>query len=302
MMSDPKNRLLACLGASALLVWATTAAQSGDAKSPEDAADTPIATEMPLTDYLSAVISRGAPLYNNGMPEACAAVYATALEAAAYTGGWRMEREQRLALAYQLDLAAVVEDPSERAWAYRRMIDTLLSGEPMSMPPMADARVLYDFGDPDEARRWRVVVDGVMGGRSTGQIQQQDNTLVFEGATSLRNNGGFSSIRAPVPAGSAAGYDALRIRVMGDGRTWILGARGNSMRADSYWERFETTEGEWQTVTVPISGMVRQYFGTPIAGRLQPAAVSGVEFYIYDKQAGPFRLHIDRIEAVRLGS
>ena len=89
---------------------------------------------------------------------------------------------------------------------------------------------------------------------------------------------------------------------MGDGRTWILGARGNSMRADSYWERFETTEGEWQTVTVPISGMVRQYFGTPIAGRLQPAAVSGVEFYIYDKQAGPFRLHIDRIEAVRLGS
>ena len=86
----------------------------------------------------------------------------------------------------------------------------------------------------------------------------------------------------------------------GDGRTWILGARGRSdTGADSYWSRFETRAGEWQTVTVPITEMVRQYFGTPIRGILLPSEVSGVEFYIYDKQAGAFRLEVDTIEAVR---
>ena len=85
----------------------------------------------------------------------------------------------------------------------------------------------------------------------------------------------------------------------GDGRTWILGARGAGTRGESHWERFETTRDAWQTVTVPIRSMVRQYFGTPIEGRLEPDEVRGLEFYIYDKQAGPFRLQIDRIEAVR---
>ena len=263
-------------------------------------AQTP-APQMALENFLANAIERGVPLYNNGNPRACADVYATALEAVAYGDGWGIETEQRVALEYQLGMAASNSDPAEQAWAYRRLIDTLLSGEAMSLPETADSRTLFEFADPDEAQRWRVVVDGVMGGLSTGGLAQQDNTLVFTGETSLRNNGGFSSIRAPVPAGSVAGYDALRIRVMGDGRTWILGARGAGNRGDSYWERFETTEGEWQTVTVPIMGMVRQYFGNPIAGRLQPAAVRGVEFYIYDKKAGPFRLQIDRIEAVRSG-
>jgi hypothetical protein len=72
------------------------------------------------------------------------------------------------------------------------------------------------------------------------------------------------------------------------------------MRGDSFWTRFDTREGEWLTITVPIAGMVRQYFGRPIEGRLQPSAVRGLEFYIYDKQAGPFRLQVDRIEAVRV--
>jgi hypothetical protein len=71
------------------------------------------------------------------------------------------------------------------------------------------------------------------------------------------------------------------------------------MGADSYWSRFETTSGEWQTVTVPVTDMVRQYFGTPIQGKIQPSGVRGVEFYIYDEQAGPFRLEVGQIEAVR---
>lgn len=263
----------------------------------------PSAPKPALSAYLGRTIERGVPLFNQGIPEACASVYATALEAIASSEGWGFDAQQRDDLASMLDVTATIEPPVERAWAYRRIIDTLLSGESLSTPDLTDTRVLFDFSSAQDVERWRIVLDGVMGGRSTGSLEQKQGSMIFSGETSLDNNGGFSSARAPVPAGSLDGYDALRIHVMGDGRTWILGARNRSgMGADSFWTRFKTQQGEWQTVTVPIADMVRQYFGTPISGTLQPSAVRGVEFYIYDKQAGAFRLQVERIEAVRTRS
>ncbi|MEE4175777.1 MAG: CIA30 family protein [Xanthomonadales bacterium] len=256
-------------------------------------------TSQSMDSYLLRAIERGAPLFNDGNPEACAAVYATALEGVATNGGWGMEEAQRANLADWLELTAVIDDPIQRAWAYRGVIDDILEGKSVEAPKLAASLPLFDFADPGELERWRVVVDGVMGGRSTGSLRIEDERLIFTGETSLRNNGGFSSIRAAVPAGSLAGYSALRIRVRGDGRTYILGASSRSGRGDSYWTPFDTEADTWVTVTVPVTDMVRQYFGTPIQGRLRPASVAGVEFYIYDKQEGPFRLEVAQIEAVR---
>jgi monofunctional biosynthetic peptidoglycan transglycosylase len=256
-------------------------------------------TAVSMDTYLQRAIERGVPLFNAGNPEACAAVYATALEGIAANSGWGLEGGQRANLAYQLELAAAIEAPGERAWAYRRLIDALLSGEAIAAPDLAESARLFDFSEPGDTERWRVVLDGVMGGRSTGVVKLEDDRLVFTGETSLRNNGGFSSIRARVPAGSLAGFNAFRLRVKGDGRTYIFGASAGDGRGDSYWTRFETRDGEWMTVTVPVADMIRQYFGTPIPGQLQPSGVRGVEFYIYDKQAGAFRLEVARIDAVR---
>jgi len=252
-----------------------------------------------LDDYLTRAIERGVPLFNAGNPSACAAVYATALEGVASSAGWGMDANDRKNLATWLDVNSAIEDPTDRAWAYRRLIDTILSGESIETAAIAESLVLFDFSDPDQIERWRVVLDGVMGGRSTGELQVEAERLVFSGETSLRNNGGFSSIRARIPAGSLAGYSALKFQFRGDGRTYIVGASTRTGRGDSYWTRFDTTAGEMSTVTAPISEMVRQYFGNPIRGRIQPSQVAGLEFYIYDGQAGNFRLEIDQIEAIR---
>lgn len=258
---------------------------------------------LTLEDYLGRAVARGVPLYNDGQAAACAAVYATALEAAASGEGWLPEAAQRRNLQFQLDLATAISDPRERAWAYRDLIDALLAGRALPPPPDASERVLFDFAEAAEVDRWQVVLDSVMGGRSTGRLASGEGSLIFSGDTSLENNGGFSSIRAPVPAGSVAGYDALRVRVKGDGRTWILGARGGpGNRGDSFWWRFDTSGEGWDTVTVPLRQMTRVFFGRPLDGKLQPAAIRAIEFYIYDKQAGPFRLEVARIEAVRLPS
>ena len=160
----------------------------------------------------------------------------------------------------------------------------------------------FTADDPNGVE-WEVVNDGVMGGLSKGNFSISDKGILsFSGTLSLENNGGFSSIRAPLPGGAMAGYDALRIRVRGDGRTYILGAATRGGRGNSYWARFETTADEWVTVTVPVTDMVRQFFGNPLPGQLDPARVRGLEFYIYDKKEGPFRLEVAQIEAVQAGT
>jgi len=258
-----------------------------------------VSGSLDLESYLTRAIERGVPLFNAGNAEACAAVYATALEGVAASDDWGIDEEARANLSDWLEVSSAVPDAAERAWAYRALIDRLLAGEPITAVELAESLLLFDFSDPSQSEPWRVVLDGVMGGLSTGDVNVENERLVFTGETSLRNNGGFSSIRARIPVGSLAGYSALRVQVVGDGRTYIIGVSSRSGRGDSYWTRFETTAGELTTVTAPIADMVRQFFGNPIQGRLQPAQVAGLEFYIYDGQEGPFRLEIERIEAVR---
>ncbi len=65
----------------------------------------------------------------------------------------------------------------------------------LAMPAAASEHVVVDFGEHNSLR-WQVVNDGVMGGLSRGSVKvTEGHTLLFAGETSLRNNGGFSSIR-----------------------------------------------------------------------------------------------------------
>ena len=59
-----------------------------------------------------------------------------------------------------------------------------------------NAEVIYDFSENNNLEGWYVVDDGVMGGRSRGRLQIENNdTGLFSGKISLDNYGGFSSIR-----------------------------------------------------------------------------------------------------------
>ena len=64
---------------------------------------------------------------------------------------------------------------------------------------LSDIVVMEDF-IPNENLNWQVVNDGVMGGRSYGNLTRSgDSEALFSGNLSLENNGGFSSIRAYYP-------------------------------------------------------------------------------------------------------
>ena len=167
----------------------------------------------------------------------------------------------------------------------------------------ADSNLEFDSGTTG----WQTVLDGVMGGLSTGRIAAgEGGTLRFTGELSLENNGGFSQIRTAVPEGTFAGKKGLLIRVKGDGRTYQCDIRSSRVRlmAGGYQRLFETKAGEWIEVEVPFDQCVLNSFGQRVrnAAPLDPASIESVGITLSDKKAGEFALEIDWIRPIGGGA
>ncbi|MFM9180076.1 MAG: CIA30 family protein, partial [Phycisphaerales bacterium] len=147
---------------------------------------------------------------------------------------------------------------------------------------------------------WQTVLDGVMGGLSTGRIAEGDGgTLRFSGELSLENNGGFSQIRTSIPEGTFAGTTGLALRVKGDGRTYQCDIRSSRLRlmAGGYQKTFKTKAGEWTEVEIPFDQCVANSFGQRMrnAPELDPASIESVGITLADKNEGPFAIEVDWI-------
>lgn len=162
---------------------------------------------------------------------------------------------------------------------------------------------LVDLDDAGAVAAWTTVNDPVMGGQSTSTITFGGGGLVFSGNISLANNGGFASARSPQDpeiGRRAAGATALRVRAVGDGKTYLLRV-GTAGQPWSYIQRFPTEAAVERTYELPVANFV------PVGMRLDPApdapptldpsGISQISVYILDKQQGPFGITIGAIEA-----
>lgn len=151
---------------------------------------------------------------------------------------------------------------------------------------------------------WRTVLDGVMGGRSTGCVTQPEaGILRFSGELSLENNGGFSQIQTTVPQAAFKNAIGIEARVRGDGRTYQFNVRSSDVRvrAGSFQTRFNTVADEWVTLRLPFDEFRLYSFGRLVsdAPSLTPARAESVGVTLADKNPGAFQLDIDFIRAIR---
>jgi monofunctional biosynthetic peptidoglycan transglycosylase len=162
---------------------------------------------------------------------------------------------------------------------------------------------LFEFDAPDSADAWMPLHDTVMGGVSSGAARTtEEGTLLFSGVVSLENNGGFASTRVDMTAMDLSAYDALRFRVRGDGKKYALSVQTDfRIMAGAYYFDFETEAEEWHEVRVPLHALRARSFGRPLrdAPPVDARSIRSLGFMISDKQAGPYRLEIDWIRAVR---
>jgi len=166
--------------------------------------------------------------------------------------------------------------------------------------------VLFDFTNPDAAKEWQTVNDGVMGGVSEGKLKvTAEKTLEFFGTLSLENNGGFASVRTKAKKLNLEKGDTLVAKVRGDGREYSLNLYVTKpLVAFSYRATVPTTKGEWLEVKVPLDKFEATSFGRPVldAGPVNPTEVNVLGFLLGDEKAGPFKLEVEWIKVLRAAS
>ncbi|TRX66200.1 CIA30 family protein [Carboxylicivirga sp. M1479] len=156
---------------------------------------------------------------------------------------------------------------------------------------------ICDFSKSNSLLDWTIINDGVMGGLSESDIKlNEDNNAVFFGVVSLKNNGGFASVRHQFKPLDVHASALLILSLKGDGKRYQIRVKANSGDRHSYINYFETT-GEWQTVEISLSDMYPTFRGR----RLNMPNFSGerieeLSILIANKSAEVFRLELESIK------
>ena len=140
-----------------------------------------------------------------------------------------------------------------------------------------------------------------MGGVSVGELNLDDDTLVFTGVLSLANNGGFASVRSPlIEAAIAADWASRpgpRVVTEGDGRTWTVEVRTDD-ESGGWIATLPTSPTAMTDVTIPWTSfepVTRFLDPRDAAEPLDPRRIMSIAFYLVDGIEGPFRLGVQSI-------
>ncbi|MEM8899583.1 MAG: CIA30 family protein [Bacteroidota bacterium] len=157
----------------------------------------------------------------------------------------------------------------------------------------------FDFGKDKDGGNWYIINDGVMGGLSQGDGVLEANSLRFFGSVSLKNNGGFSSLRAPFQNMDLSKYETVEMRVRGKGQSF-----GFSMETSRAWYQpnykvtFRPKAEEWKVLKFPLKEFGMYRIGQPVGKTISEEALANIiriGFITNDKKEGPFELEIDYI-------
>jgi len=161
---------------------------------------------------------------------------------------------------------------------------------------MSHSKSIFDFKEAADAKYWRVINDGVMGGLSRGQITVSDQGHgVFQGQVSLENNGGFSSVRYQFESMDVTAFQTINIRIKGDGKRYQVRVKTNASDPHAYITYF-VTSGDWQIIEVKLAEMYPTFRGRRLNQANFPnQRMDEIAFLIANKKAEYFRLEIDSI-------
>lgn len=164
----------------------------------------------------------------------------------------------------------------------------------MSSAPLFDFSTLASDAPAD----WRSIDDPVMGGVSESTFAATEAGAAFTGTVSLKQGGGFASVRAPASHYDLSDHDGLRLRLRGDGKRYWLTTYTSPGGSISYRASLHPPT-EWTTVAVRFDALTPYRRGTkvPDAPPFDPAQIRTLGFLIADEQDGAFRLEVAWIRA-----
>ena len=155
---------------------------------------------------------------------------------------------------------------------------------------------LFDFNFESNIRNWKIVDDVVMGGRSDGNFKINDTGYgEFSGYVSLKNNGGFSSVRYNFNTVSSSNFKSFQLRIKGDGNPFQFRVKSSNRKRFSYIYTFNTS-GDWETISIPFNKMEPAFRGYKLdQPNFDGVQMEEIAFLIGNKKEQSFKLFIDSI-------
>lgn len=125
-----------------------------------------------------------------------------------------------------------------------------------------------DFGS-EKTNSWSVINDGVMGGRSLGKVNYENNFMHFTGNISLENNGGFSSLKSPFGNFDLSSYKRVEIRYRSSEIPMAFTMEVSRAWYETYYRSaLPSTKGEWETLELPLNEFQGQSVGRKTGTKL----------------------------------
>lgn len=156
--------------------------------------------------------------------------------------------------------------------------------------------ILFDFNSSCDLTSWFVVNDGVMGGRSHGELNiNGDGHAVFRGHVSLDNNGGFTSVRYLFPQKKIDNMKCIIIQLKGDGKSYQVRLKANAKDYYSYRAQIQTS-GDWETIKIPLASFSPTFRGRQLdSPNFYYDHLEELGILVGNKKAEDFELIIDQI-------
>ena len=163
---------------------------------------------------------------------------------------------------------------------------------------LSSTSLLIDFGSNKSGDNWYVTNDGVMGGLSKGNAVLSENSILFSGDVSLKNNGGFTKIDSPYGTFDLSGYSSVTIRAKGEGHVAAFQLdRHQRFYLPSLKVMLEPT-GEWKDYTFDLSDFKETQMGKWTGNTMNKEELSSIirmGFIMSNKTDGAFKWEIDYI-------
>ena len=139
-----------------------------------------------------------------------------------------------------------------------------------------------------------------MGGVSSADSYLTENTLVFEGEVSTRNNGGFVSVRSPTDEYDLSAYSQVEIKYKAEGHDFSMILADQMMwYLPDFQHEVMTESADWNIQTTSLYDF-QQYIMTNATGvsmsQENLAEMIRLEIRNSTFVDGIFRLEIDYIE------
>jgi len=160
-----------------------------------------------------------------------------------------------------------------------------------------------DFGENLNGNSWYVINDGVMGGLSQSKLSFNTDYVVFKGTTSLKNNGGFASMRSETLNLDISSFEKVKIKYKTtSNRTFGLRlALYNAYYMPNLKYNFKATTNDWEELEIPLENFKVYRMGRFLKSDFEVSKLKDilrVGIIVSDKKEGNFEIAIDSIEFI----